>query len=92
MSAACCDEALSENVASFGDVYRVVDTSDGSVNRSVLSTHVRINSYSKVQESILFETSGNTNRFRFKSAKINSGLKDDNFKFTPPPGVEVIQK
>jgi outer membrane lipoprotein carrier protein len=46
----------------------------------------------QVVESILYETSGNTNRFKFKNAKLNAGLKDELFKFTPPSGVEIIQR
>jgi outer membrane lipoprotein carrier protein len=47
---------------------------------------------SQVTESILFETSGNTNRFKFKNPVINSGLAPDQFKFVPPPGVEVTHR
>lgn len=46
----------------------------------------------EVTESILFETSGNKNHFRFTNAKLNTGLKVENFRFTPPPGVEVIHR
>jgi outer membrane lipoprotein carrier protein len=43
----------------------------------------------KVVESILFETAGNTNRFRFTNVKTNVGLEAANFQFVPPPGAEV---
>ncbi|MBK8012676.1 MAG: outer membrane lipoprotein carrier protein LolA [Deltaproteobacteria bacterium] len=46
----------------------------------------------EVTESILFETSGNKNHFRFTNAKLNRGLKAEDFHFTPPPGVEVIHR
>ncbi|MFO0729112.1 MAG: outer membrane lipoprotein carrier protein LolA [Myxococcota bacterium] len=43
----------------------------------------------QVNESTLFETTGNTNRFRFSNVKTNLGLKPEAFQFTPPPGAEV---
>ena len=46
----------------------------------------------QVLESLLNETSGNTNRFKFRNAKINRGLKNEVFSFAPPPGVEVIRR
>ena len=42
-----------------------------------------------VVESIIFETSGNKNHFKFKNLKINAGLKKELFTFTPPPGVDI---
>src|SRR5262245_26656264 len=42
-----------------------------------------------VVESIIYETSGNKNHFKFKNLKLNTGLKKDLFSFTPPPGVDV---
>jgi outer membrane lipoprotein carrier protein len=46
----------------------------------------------QVQESILYETAGNVNRFKFKNMKMNPSLKDDLFKFSPPPNVEIIRR
>jgi outer membrane lipoprotein carrier protein len=46
----------------------------------------------EVLESVIHETSGNLNRFKFSNTKTNSGIKPDVFTFTPPPGVEVIRK
>jgi len=43
----------------------------------------------QVTESVLHETSGNTNRFRFQNVKTNGGLTPAAFQFTPPPGAEV---
>lgn len=43
-----------------------------------------------VQESVLFEVSGNRNHFRFERIRINPKFKADLFAFTPPPGVEVV--
>lgn len=43
----------------------------------------------QVVETVLFESTGNTNRFRFANLKTNTGLKPDSFQFTPPPGAEV---
>lgn len=47
---------------------------------------------SQVIESILYETTGNINDFKFKSARINTDLKNDLFSFTPPPDVEIIRR
>jgi outer membrane lipoprotein carrier protein len=44
----------------------------------------------EVTESIIHETAGNTNHFKFRNAKLNQGLKDELFKYTPPPEYEVI--
>ena len=46
----------------------------------------------EVAESILFETAGNTNRFKFRNAKVNTGIPDARFQFTPPPGWSVIHR
>jgi outer membrane lipoprotein carrier protein len=43
----------------------------------------------QVKESILHETTGNLNRFKFDNMKTNLGLKPAEFQFTPPPGTEV---
>jgi outer membrane lipoprotein carrier protein len=45
-----------------------------------------------VVESIIFETSGNRNHFKFDNLKINTGLKKDLFSFTPPPGVDITYR
>lgn len=47
---------------------------------------------SQVVESILYETSGNINRFKFKNPALNKGVKEDLFKFTPPAGVDIIRR
>ncbi|MBX2812399.1 MAG: outer membrane lipoprotein chaperone LolA [Myxococcales bacterium] len=44
----------------------------------------------RVEGTIVFETSGNTNRFEFTNPKINQGLNDALFEFVPPKGVEVV--
>lgn len=46
----------------------------------------------EVKESILYETVGNTNRFKFTNVKLNSGLQEQLFTFTPPTGWAVIQR
>ncbi len=41
---------------------------------------------------LIVDGQGNRNRFDFASPKVNDpNLKDDNFKFTPPPGTAVIR-
>jgi len=45
-----------------------------------------------VTESIIYETAGNTNHFKFNNAKHNTKLADGLFKYTPPANFEVIQR
>lgn len=46
----------------------------------------------EVKESVIYETAGNTNRFRFTSPRLNTGLKEELFTYTPPAGWEVIYR
>lgn len=39
----------------------------------------------------IHEISGNVSTFEFSNLQANTGLEDDVFEFTPPPGVEVVQ-
>ena len=43
----------------------------------------------RVEESVVYETAGNRNRFRFFEPKLNAGLDDGLFSFVPPEGVYV---
>jgi periplasmic chaperone LolA len=45
-----------------------------------------------ITESVLFETTGNTNHFFFESMKRNTGVKKSRFAFDIPDGVEVIRQ
>ena len=45
-----------------------------------------------VQESIVFETAGNTNHFKFRSPKLNQKVPDRLFTFIPPEGWEIIKR
>ncbi len=45
----------------------------------------------RVEESVLYETAGNVNRFRFFDPKLNQSLPDSKFQFVPPAGVDVIE-
>lgn len=74
-------------VAKDARVLELVPKRDATYTRLVLVMDPKS---SQVNESILYEASGNTNRFKFRSPKINSGLAAATFSFTPPPGVEVI--
>jgi len=46
----------------------------------------------KVVESVLHETVGNTNHFKFRDIKTNVGLAASSFDFTPPDDVDVIER
>lgn len=43
-----------------------------------------------VAESIIYETAGNTNHFKFRNPKKNTKLKRDLFRYTPPDHFEDI--
>lgn len=43
-----------------------------------------------VEESIVYQTDGQTNDIRFQDVKTSVGLDDKRFAFTPPPGVTII--
>ncbi len=45
-----------------------------------------------VSDSIIFENSGNTNRFHFKNVRVDEGLDLALFQFEPPPGVDIIRQ
>lgn len=70
-------------------VLELVPKKDATYTKLVLVLDPKSN---QVTESILFETAGNTNRFKFKNIRINSGVKDDQFKFTPPKDVAIIRR
>ena len=46
----------------------------------------------EVTDSILFETAGNTNRFRFRNAKLNTGLAGTVFDAKAPANWEIIKQ
>lgn len=45
-----------------------------------------------VVESVIHETSGNTNHFKFSNLKINTGLEKDLFHFEVPPDTDVTER
>ena len=44
----------------------------------------------EVKASALIDPTGNTNHIQFSDVKVNKGLPEDGFKFTPPKGVRII--
>lgn len=46
---------------------------------------------SQVRRVLIVDGQGNRNRFDFVNPKVNVPVKDDQFKFTPPPGTQVIK-
>lgn len=46
----------------------------------------------EVTDSVLFETAGNTNRFQFRNAKLNTGLAQTIFDAQAPSGWEIIRQ
>lgn len=45
---------------------------------------------SQVRRVIILDAQGNRNTFDFKTPKVNEEVSDDTFKFTPPPGTQII--
>jgi outer membrane lipoprotein carrier protein len=43
-----------------------------------------------VEKTTLFDAVGNTSVIAFSEIKVNSGIEDQQFRFTPPPGVTVV--
>ncbi len=43
-----------------------------------------------IERLTVFETSGNTIAYKLTNLKLNPGLSDDQFQFTPPAGVTVV--
>ncbi|MEA2696502.1 MAG: outer rane lipoprotein carrier protein [Myxococcales bacterium] len=43
-----------------------------------------------VRQSVLFDGQGNTNDLSFADVKVNSGIGDPTFRWSPPAGVRVI--
>jgi outer membrane lipoprotein carrier protein len=45
----------------------------------------------QVRRVLIVDGQGNRNRFDFVNPKVNVPVKEDRFKFTPPPGTQVIK-
>ena len=43
-----------------------------------------------VEKATLFDAYGNTTAIALTHHKLNTGLDDQQFRFTPPPGVSVV--
>ena len=71
------------------DILTLVPEEDPSFRRLVLALDPKT---AHITGAVLYETSGNTNRFDFKDPKINKGLSAKTFQFTPPEGVEIIRQ
>ena len=44
-----------------------------------------------VKETVVFDQQGGKNHMRFRELRLNQGVGDDKFRFTPPPGTNVIR-
>jgi outer membrane lipoprotein-sorting protein len=45
----------------------------------------------QIARIVLNEVDGSSTEFRFAGWKENANLKDDRFRFDPPPGVETVE-
>lgn len=57
----------------------------------VSQTLVEVTPDGWITRIVVEEMDGSVTEFRFLQQKENVQLKDDRFRFTPPPGVEVVQ-
>lgn len=46
---------------------------------------------SQVRRVLIVDGQGNRNRFDFDNPKVNENVSQDRFKFTPPPGTQVVR-
>jgi outer membrane lipoprotein carrier protein len=46
---------------------------------------------SQVRRVLIVDGQGNRNRFDFQTPRVNVPVKEERFKFTPPPGTQVIR-
>jgi outer membrane lipoprotein carrier protein len=44
----------------------------------------------QVKETVIYDQQGGTNRLKFANVKINSGVDDAKFRFTPPAGTKIV--
>lgn len=45
---------------------------------------------SQIRRTIILDAQGNRNTFDFKTPKVNEEVPEETFKFTPPPGTQII--
>lgn len=81
-----------DNAATRGSTsFRVLDLrpkrTEAGITRMLLE--VRLKSYT-IERITVFDASGNTNVYRLSDLKLNPGVPDQQFTFTPPPGVTVV--
>jgi chaperone LolA len=67
----------------------LVPKKDTSYRKLVLGVVERTG---EVRETWLFTTGGDINRWILRNGKIDAGVKDARFRFTPPKGVHVIRR
>ncbi|MGE5849645.1 MAG: outer membrane lipoprotein chaperone LolA [Candidatus Methylomirabilota bacterium] len=60
---------------------------EAGITRMLLE--VNLKSYT-IEQFTVFDSAGNTNVYKLKNLKLNPGLTDDQFQFTPPAGVTVV--
>lgn len=66
----------------------LVPKKDTSYRKLVLGV---VEQTGEVRETWLFTTGGDINRWILRNGKVNGGVKDARFEFTPPEGVHVIR-
>ena len=81
--------AANENPVNAGDV--VLQGIPKGLRERVASTLLEVSRDGYIRRIVVNELDGSVTEFRFLQQKQNVQLPDASFRFTPPPGVEVVQ-
>ncbi len=85
------DLSLVENAATRGGPTRVLDLKPKQQEAGIARMLLEINPKGyTVQKVTVFDAYQNTTAIALSDIKLNTGLGDDRFHFTPPPGVRVV--
>lgn len=63
---------------------------DGKAPNAIAATRMRVTANGAIHELVIEEADGSTTRFEFDGEEPNAKLGRDEFKFTPPAGVPVV--
>jgi outer membrane lipoprotein carrier protein len=81
--------SLNEKPINSGDV--VLEGVPKGLRERVARTLLEVTPTSCIQRIVVEELDGSVTEFRFLQQRENVEIPDAKFKFTPPPGVEVVQ-
>jgi outer membrane lipoprotein carrier protein len=86
------DISQAENAATRAGNSMILDLrpkhSEAGITRMLLEANLKTYTIERIT---VFDPSGNTNVYRLSDLKLNPGLDDQQFTFTPPAGVTVVK-